>query len=72
MVGGYADPTGYKNKGALREVDVHTGVNFVFTGFDGDLFNTVEFICGRVLGGSCGDICFVMDEAYNIVVEVIG
>ena len=28
MVGGHAAPTGYKTKGALREVDVHAGVNF--------------------------------------------
>ena len=73
MVGGHAATTGYKTKGALREVDVHAGVNlFCFTRFDGDLFNTVEVICSRVIGGSCGDSCFFMYEAYSGVVELIG
>ena len=54
-------------------MDVHAGVDFIcLTGFYGDLFNTVEVIYRRVLGGSCGDICFVMDEAYSGVFEVIG
>ena len=45
MVGGHATTTGYKTKGALKEVDVHTCVNFIcLTGFDGYLFNTVEAI----------------------------
>ena len=73
MVVGHAAPTGYKIKGALREVNVHAGANFFcFAGFDGDLFNTVEVICSRVLGGSCGGSYFVMDEAYSGAVEFIG
>ena len=73
MVGGHAAPTGYETKGALREVDVHATINFLcFAGFYGYLFNTVEVICRRFLGGSCGDICFVMNEAYSGVFEVIG
>ena len=56
MVGDHATPTGYKTKGSLREVDVHSGINFFcFAMFDGYLFNTVEVICSRVLGGFCGD-----------------
>ena len=73
MVGGHDTPTGYKTKGALRGVDVHDGVKFIcLTGFYGYLFNTVEVICSRVLGGSCGDSCSLMDEAYSGVFEVIG
>ena len=57
MVGGHATLTGDKTKGYLREVEVHAGVNFIcLTGFDGDLLNTVEVICSRLLGGSCVDI----------------
>ena len=73
MVGGHATPTGYKTKGALREVDVRAGVNFpCLNGFDGDLFNTVEVIFSSVIGGSCGGNFFVMDEDYSGVFEVIG
>ena len=73
MVGGHSAPTGYKTKGPLREADVHVGVNFLcFTGFDGDLFNTVGVICSRVIGGYCGDGFFVMDESHSGVFGVIG
>ena len=72
MVGGHATPTGDETKGALREVDVHSGVNFLcLAGFDGDMFNTVEVICSRVLSGYCGDICLVIDEVYSGVFEFI-
>ena len=72
IFGGHATPTGEKTKAALREVDVHAGVNFLFlSGFDRYLFNTVEVICSRVLGGSFGDSCFFMDESYSGVFEVI-
>ena len=73
MIGGHATLTGDKTKGALREVDVHASVNFLcLTGFDGDLFNNVEVICSRFLGGYCGDSYFVMDEEYSGIFEVIG
>ena len=36
------------------------------------LFNTVEVICSRVIGGYCGDGYFGMDEAYSSVFGVIG
>ena len=45
MVGGHASPTGYKTKGVLREVGVHTNdIFFCFARFDGNLFNHVEVI----------------------------
>ena len=63
MFGGHATLTGDKTKGAWREVYVHADVNFLcLTGFDGDMLNTVGVIRSRVLVGSCGDSCFVMDE----------
>ena len=72
MFGDHATPTSDKTKGALREVDVHSGVDFLFpTGFDADLFNTVEVICSRVLCVSCGGSFFVIDEVYSGVFEVI-
>ena len=73
MFGGHATPTGEKTKGALREVDVHAGVNFFcLTRFDGYLLNPMDVICRRVRCGSCGDSCFIMDEAYSGIFEVIG
>ena len=70
MFGGHATPNGDETKGALREVDVHAGVNFLcLTRFDGDLLKTVDVICSRVLGGSCRDSCFFMDETYSGVFE---
>ena len=65
MVGGHATPTGYKTKGALRGVEVHVSVNFLcLAGFGGYLFNTVEVVCSRVLGVSCGYSYLVVDEVY--------
>ena len=56
MFGGHAIPTGDKTKGELSEVDVQSGIGFIFlNGFHGDLFNTVEVIYCRFLRGSCGD-----------------
>ena len=59
IFGGHDTPIGDETKGALRDVDVHAGDNFIcLAGFDGDLFNTVEFILCRVLRGFCGCSCF--------------
>ena len=54
-------------------MDVHAGVDFIYlTRFEIDLFNTVEVKCGRFIGVSCGDSCFIMNEVCGGVFEVIG
>ena len=72
MFGGHANPTNNETKGALREVDFHAGVDYLCIAvFEGEFFNTVGVICSRVLGGSCGGSCFVMNEGCGGVFELI-